>query len=435
MANYSLVVNSKFQPFSFDRYLQPYQIYGQNYKEIEEQYTDLSTKAGIWDGLANEQTDPYTYKMYKTYANDLENQASQLASEGLNAVSRKNMLNMRARYSKEIIPIEQAYNRRSKLAEEQRKLRAANPSIMFDRDFSSISLDDLLDNPELSYTSVSGDDLYKKGKEAAISASSRMMNVSPALQGQYWKIRQGYGADAANKFLLNQSNIPELKDAINRIVSQSGVTKENLSRAIDYTISGIMSGISYNESYQANRGYIDPAERERLALAREQFEWSKDRWEDEQLGAELPNGDRVKDVGGGRVRITHPDGKVEIMAAPKSTSVSKGQNKDKKPFSGLQFKMWNNSSATTDFQEGLSNEEWTTKRKGFDTGDEEQISFTDLSNSMQTNLAAKLAEYGLTFDDVEVWRDHDSFSDDHYQIRLKQSESNTSQEPIGFGDL
>lgn len=435
MANYSLVVNSKFQPFSFDRYLQPYQIYGQNYKEIEEQYTDLSTKAGIWDGLANEQTDPYTYKMYKTYANDLENQASQLASEGLNAVSRKNMLNMRARYSKEIIPIERAYNQRSKLAEEQRKLRAANPSIMFDRDFSSISLDDLLDNPELSYTSVSGDDLYKKGKEAAISASSRMMNVSPALQGQYWKIRQGYGADAANKFLLNQSNIPELKDAINRIVSQSGVTKENLSRAIDYTISGIMSGISYNESYQANRGYIDPAERERLALAREQFEWSKDRWEDEQLGAELPNGDRVKDVGGGRVRITHPDGKVEIMAALKSTSVSKGQNKDKKPFSGLQFKMWNNSSATTDFQEGLSNEEWTTKRKGFDTGDEEQISFTDLSNSMKINLAAKLAEYGLTFDDVEVWRDHDSFSDDHYQIRLKQSESNTSQEPIGFGDL
>lgn len=435
MANYSLVVNSKFQPFSFDRYLQPYQIYGQNYKEIEEQYTDLSTKAGIWDKLANKQTDLHTYKMYKTYANDLENQASQLASEGLNAVSRKNMLNMRARYSKEIIPIEQAYNRRSKLAEEQRKLRAANPSIMFDRDFSSIPLNDLIDNPELSYTSVSGDDLYKKGKEAAISASSRMMNVSPALQGQYWKIRQGYGADAANKFLLNQSNIPELKDAINRIVSQSGVTKENLSRAIDYTISGIMSGISYNESYQANRGYIDPAERERLALAREQFEWSKDRWEDEQLGAELPNGDRVKDVGGGRVRIIHPDGKVEIMAAPKSTSVSKGQNKDKKPFSGLQFKMWNNSSATTDFQEGLSNEEWTTKRKGFDTGDEEQISFTDLSNSMQTNLAAKLAEYGLTFDDVEVWRDRDSFSDDHYQIRLKQSESNTSQEPIGFGDL
>ena len=435
MANYSLIVNSKSQPFSFERYIQPYQMYGEAYKEVENALGELATKASIWDKLANEQTDSKAYRMYKTYSDELKDKASKLAREGLNASSRQELLNMRNRYSQDIVPIEKAYNQRSKLAEEQRKLRAANPSIMFDRDFSSISLNDLLDNPELSYTPVSGDDLYKKGKEAAISASSRMMNVSPALQGQYWKIRQGYGADAANKFLLNQSNIPELKDAINRIVSQSGVTKENLSRAIDYTISGIMSGISYNESYQANRGYIDPAERERLALAREQFKWSKDRWEDEQLGAKLPNGDRVKDVGGGRVRITHPNGNVEIMAAPKSTNVSKGQNKDKKPFSGLQFKMWNNSGATTDFQEGLSNEEWTTKRKGFDTGDEEQISFTDLSNSMQTNLAAKLAEHGLTFDDVEIWRDHDTFTDDHYQVRLKQNVSNTTQEPKGFGDL
>lgn len=435
MANYSLIVNSKFQPFSFERYIQPYQMYGEVYKEVENALGELATKASIWDKLANEQTDSKAYRMYKIYSDELKDKASKLAREGLNASSRQELLNMRNRYSQDIVPIEKAYNQRSKLAEEQRKLRAANPSIMFDRDFSSISLNDLLDNPELSYTPVSGDDLYKKGKEAAISASSRMMNVSPALQGQYWKIRQGYGADAANKFLLNQSNIPELKDAINRIVSQSGVTKENLSRAIDYTISGIMSGISYNESYQANRGYIDPAERERLALAREQFKWSKDRWEDEQLGAKLPNGDRVKDVGGGRVRITHPNGTVEIMAAPKSTNVSKGQNKDKKPFTGLQFKMWNNSGATADFQEGLSNEEWTTKRKGFDTGDEEQISFTDLSNSMQTNLAAKLAEHGLTFDDVEIWRDHDTFTDDHYQVRLKQNVSNTTQEPKGFGDL
>lgn len=433
MANYSLVIGSKFSPFSYQELLQPALMATQAHQELENQYSELATKANMWDKLANEQTDSKAYRMYKTYSDELKDKASKLAREGLNASSRQELLNMRNRYSQDIVPIEKAYNQRSKLAEEQRKLRAANPSIMFDRDFSSISLNDLLDNPELSYTPVSGDDLYKKGKEAAISASSRMMNVSPALKSQYWKIRQGYGADAANKFLLNQSNIPELKDAINRIVSQSGVTNENLSRAIDYTISGIMSGISYNESYQANRGYIDPAERERLALAREQFKWTKDRWEDEQLGAKLPNGDRVKDVGGGRVRITHPNGTVEIIAAPKSTNVSKGQNKNKKQFTGLQFKMWNNSGATTDFQEGLSNEEWTTKKKGFDTGDEEQISFTDLSNSMQTNLAAKLAGYGLTFDDVEIWRDHDTFTDDHYQVRLKQN--NTTQKPKGFGEL
>lgn len=434
MANYSLVINSQFKPFSYQEMLAPTLMATQAHQELENQYGELATKASVWEEMANEQTDPYAYKMYKTYANDLESQAGQLAREGLNAASRRDMLNMRSRYSKEIVPIEQAYKRRQELIDEQRKALMANPSLMYDVDFSMTSLDDLISNPNLSYTSVSGDDLYKKGKEAAISSSSRLLEVMPALQGQYWKIRQGYGADAANKFLIDQANIPELNQAIDRIVSQSGVTSANKSRATDYVISGIMSGMSYDEKYQANRGYIDQAERERLNLAREQFEWTKDKWEDEQLGIKLPNGDRVKDVGGGRVRITHPDGRVEIMAAPKSTDSTKGQNKDKKPFSGLQFKMWSDSGAVNEFQEGLSNS-WSYKRKGFTTSDGELISSTDLSNAMQTNLAAKLAEYGLTFDDVEIWKDSDTLTDNHYQVRLKQSKSNTPQEPEGFGDL
>ena len=169
MANYSLVVNSKFQPFSFDRYLQPYQIYGQSYKEIEEQYTDLSAKAGIWDGLANEQTDPYTYKMYKTYANDLENQASQLASEGLNAVSRKNMLNMRARYSKEIIPIEQAYKARTEEAAEQYKGRAAG--MVYEGDASTASLDRYLNNPSIRFNQANSQEGFKRVATTASALS------------------------------------------------------------------------------------------------------------------------------------------------------------------------------------------------------------------------------------------------------------------------
>ena len=169
MANYSLVVNSKFQPFSFDRYLQPYQIYGQSYKEIEEQYTDLSAKAGIWDGLANEQTDPYTYKMYKTYANDLENQSSQLASEGLNALSRKNMLNMRARYSKEIIPIEQAYKARTEEAAEQYKGRAAG--MVYEGDASTASLDRYLNNPSIRFNQANSQEGFKRVATTASALS------------------------------------------------------------------------------------------------------------------------------------------------------------------------------------------------------------------------------------------------------------------------
>ena len=422
MPNFSYTVGKTWTPYTFDEILKPLVMYTEEYNKQEEALSELATKAGVWENMINPQTDSHAYKMYKQFSNELEDYADQLAKKGLNATNRKRILNMRTRYNKEITPIEQAYKRRQQLIDEQRKALMANPSLMYDVDFSMTSLDDLISNPNLSYTPVSGDDLYKKGKEAAISSSSRLLEVMPALQGQYWKIRQGYGADAANKFLVDQANIPELNQAIDRIVSQSRVTSANKSRATDYVISGIMSGMSYDEKYQANRGYIDQAERERLNLAREQFEWTKDKWEDEQLGIKLPNGDRVKDVGGGRVRITHPDGRVEIMAAPKANSENvAGVNKKGQPFSGLQFKMWNNSSATNSFQEGLSNEKWTTKRSGFDTGDEKLIKLTDLSFAMQTNILGKLAEYNKTPDDIEIYVDEDPFSDNHYQIRLKQN--------------
>lgn len=247
MANYSLVVNSKFQPFSFDRYLQPYQIYGQSYKEIEEQYTDLSTKAGIWDGLANEQTDPYTYKMYKTYANDLENQASQLASEGLNAVSRKNMLNMRARYSKEIIPIEQAYKARTEEAAEQYKGRAAG--MVYEGDASTASLDRYLNNPSIRFNQANSQEGFKRVATTASALSKGLRDyrngkrLDPYVKT--WLQEHGYKdtdvAKAINDIqrLINGDTDVDTNGALNSILQDelnvSGVGKWSDKAAVmDY---------------------------------------------------------------------------------------------------------------------------------------------------------------------------------------------------------
>ena len=436
MANY-LVINSKFQPFSFERYLQPYQIYGEAYKEIENQYEELATKANIWDEMANKQTDPYAYNMYKTYSNDLEKQADQLAREGLTPTSRQNMLKMKQRYSSDIIPIEQAYKRRQELIDEQRKALLSDPSLMYDIDYRAVSLDDLIKNPGMSYSNVSGNELYNKGKETALSASSRITNIDLALENQYWKIRQGYGEEDANDFLLNQANIPELKEAVDRIVSQSNVTENNKNRAINYVISGIMAGMSYKENYQNNRNYIDPVEAERLQLAKDEFNFRKDKWEDDLLGIKLPNGNRVKDIGGGKVRIVHPDGTVEIMKdnnkTNNSSNSSNGYEDDENAFPGLQFKMWNENSSTITFQEGLTNK-WSYKIKGFSPSDEKLIKFGSLSPAMQNNLRAKLKEYGLTPDDVDIFRDDDLFTDNHYQVRLKKKEEAKNTTPVNTGN-
>lgn len=151
MANYSLILDTKFKPFSYAEMLAPVAAATQAHQAIEEEYGNLATKANVWEKMANEQTDPYAYRMYKAYSDDLNARAEQLMRYGLNASSRKGMLDMRARYSKEIVPIEVAYKRREELAAEQRKAMAANPTLRYQRDASKMSLDDLIRNPSLDY--------------------------------------------------------------------------------------------------------------------------------------------------------------------------------------------------------------------------------------------------------------------------------------------
>ena len=106
--------------------------------------------------------------MYKGYSDDLRDRADTLLREGLNASSRKGMLDMRARYSKEIAPIEIAYKRREELAAEQRKAYATNPTLRYERYARDMSLDDLIKNPSLDYgRSYSGALLTQQVAQAA----------------------------------------------------------------------------------------------------------------------------------------------------------------------------------------------------------------------------------------------------------------------------
>ena len=269
MANY-LVINSKFQPFSFERYIQPYQMYGEAYKEIENQYGELATKANVWDEMANEQTDPYAYKMYKTYSNDLEEQAGQLAREGLTPASRQNILRMKQRYSSDIVPIEQAYQRRQELVDEQRKLLAQDNTLMFDKNASMLSLDDLIKNPQLTYQSYSGATLAKQVGTAAQNLIKQMRENprkwSSILHGQYFEtmMRKGYTPEEIILASSNDPNAPkELRNIIEDAVGSSNIAswgdKDTLNRAYEYAKQGLWNAVGETQ-YQTlqNQSYLNP---------------------------------------------------------------------------------------------------------------------------------------------------------------------------------
>ena len=198
MANYSLVLDTKFKPFSYAEMLAPVAAATQAHQALEEEYGNLSAKADVWENMANEQSDPLAYKMYKGYSDDLRDRADTLLREGLNASSRKGMLDMRARYSKEIAPIEIAYKRREELAAEQRKAYAANPTLRYERYANAMSLDDFIKNPSIDYgRSYSGALLTQQVAQAAANYAKVLTREgklkSLGLPYQYTK-DLGYGA-------------------------------------------------------------------------------------------------------------------------------------------------------------------------------------------------------------------------------------------------
>lgn len=271
MGNYSLVVGSKYSPFTFQELLQPALMATQAHQQLEDQYSELATKAGMWENLANEQADPDTYNMYKKYSDDLAMQAEQLAREGLNPLSRQNMLNMKRRYSNEIVPIENAYNRRQALIDEQRKLSTADGTMMYDVDASTLSLDDLIRNPQISYKSLSGD-LLRKQVGVAAKNLAQSMRENPRywrsiLNDQYYETMMQSGfkpSEVLNTLRALADKNPavnnELTKIVEDVVNSSGVknwgSQDIIKRAYQYAGEGLWEAVGKTDyQMQANRAF------------------------------------------------------------------------------------------------------------------------------------------------------------------------------------
>lgn len=277
MANYSLVINSQFKPFSYQEMLAPTLMATQAHQELENQYGELATKASVWEEMANEQTDTYAYKMYKTYANDLEEQAGQLAREGLNAASRRDMLNMRARYSKEITPIEQAYTARQKQAEEQQKALLQDPTLMLSRRASTTSLDKYISNPQLAYESYSGKLITAQAASAA-SALAKEMQERPRkwrsiLGNSYYEtmMQKGFSSQAVLQAIQDNPDVaPQLTRIVEDAINSSGVRnwgdQATIARAIDYAKQGLWSAVGETQYQTLDNWRAKMAEQEAMQI-------------------------------------------------------------------------------------------------------------------------------------------------------------------------
>ena len=258
MPNYSLVANTQFKARNFDDMIRPYVMYTQEYRAQEDAIADLATKADVWAGLANEQTDPVAYAQYTNYANALKDQAAVMADRGLNPSSRQAMLNLKRRYSSEIVPIEQAYTARKAQAEEQRRALLQNPTLMMSRRADTTSLDRYMENPNLGYESYSGALLTQQAGQAAAAIAKELRDYGKGkpLDGftRTWLQQHGYTA-AEVAFAINHPDDPRassvLNTIVNNVIADSGMTNwadnKTLNQAYNYARQGLWQAVGQTQ--------------------------------------------------------------------------------------------------------------------------------------------------------------------------------------------
>ena len=138
-----LVIDSKFRPFSYDELIKPLVQYKETYDKVEADYSNLAAQTEQWKDIANQTQSPEAYAMYSKYANDLNNIVDDF-SKGMTLQNRSQLLAMKRRYASDIKPIENAANRRKELADEQRRIDAQDPTRLWQRRASDMSLDEFL---------------------------------------------------------------------------------------------------------------------------------------------------------------------------------------------------------------------------------------------------------------------------------------------------
>lgn len=249
MPNYGLIINSTYNPMSYEQYVAPFKDYAEVYNKVADQYDALEMEANKWEKLAKSEKDQEAYKKYQDYSNELRRAANDLAENGLSTKTRGLVSQMRKKYASEIQPMEDAYNYIQEKIKAQEQIKAKNPRVVFDNDFSTdVGITDVLNNPYISYNYTDLDAVEEDALKAAAAQSSRNINISnnPLLGTAYKMQIQGYALpDIVSYIKTFSQEYPEIYELYNNLKTKYGSYGQQVDNSI---ILGMLQGYTATAS-------------------------------------------------------------------------------------------------------------------------------------------------------------------------------------------
>lgn len=168
MPNYNLVIDSTFQPFTYQELTAPLDRSEAYHERLAQEYDNLSSQADILEAMGKDDKDNKSgsYSKYKSYSDALRREAEDLYRYGLNVESRRRLSNMRRAYNTDIVPIQNAWNKRIEEAKAQQTAKANNPFLRFSREAANTDIDYYVNNPTGGYDVVNLESVYKTASNA-----------------------------------------------------------------------------------------------------------------------------------------------------------------------------------------------------------------------------------------------------------------------------
>ena len=282
MANTYITSNSRFRPYTFAEMLQPVQIYTEAYNKLEDELSNLDVLAGDVAGKLSNPKDKELADKALSFQTDLNNAMNSFYSNGLNADTRKQLAGLKARYTKELNPINEAYKAYQEDQKQILNLKRLHPELIVEGIGDSVS--DYMYGNTPSGLTANIEDIYNKSMKAATGTSSRFSElVEPTgiLGNQYYqfKTQQGISQDMVEQLrsIIDNPTSTDSKKylstdegkALYNIISEqrkannyNSFSKEGRDRIDASILNGIFAGVLYKEEVDrvSNKNWKAPTD-------------------------------------------------------------------------------------------------------------------------------------------------------------------------------
>ena len=250
MANYNLVIDSTFKPFSFEEYIKPYQLYGEAYKEQEAIYDALNlASASLRDRIG--ENDKESLALYNKFMADLDEAATTLSTRGLSPGVRRTLKGLQSRYASDIMSTDAAIKRRDADVLRLYEQGLKDNTFIADGSPADISLDEYRKNPNagMKIHSYSGALLAKQVSDitSILGKQLRDYSVQGHLDPYTLKVLAQYGLGEAEVMAYINDPTPQKSATLNaiveRVLASAGVnswnSEEAKAKARDYAVQGV----------------------------------------------------------------------------------------------------------------------------------------------------------------------------------------------------